>query len=67
MASITINISDDRLKTLQHIAQENGVSPEELLQASMEDWLSHPKSEFSQAAQYVLAKNAKLYQHIQAL
>ncbi|NJL62352.1 MAG: ribbon-helix-helix protein, CopG family [Methylacidiphilales bacterium] len=61
MASITINISDEQLKRLQQLAQESQVSPEDLLRASIEDWLACPKNEFTQAASYVLKKNAELY------
>ena len=60
MASITINIPDAQLQKLQQLAQENGISIEELLRASIEDWLSYPKSEFVEASSYVLKKNAQL-------
>ncbi len=64
MTAITINISDTRLKKLQQLANESGVSPEELLCASVEEWLSGSKDEFDQAASYVLKKNAELYQRL---
>nr|WP_254923681.1 hypothetical protein [Pseudanabaena sp. SR411] len=43
MASITINLPDEQLQKIQKLAQESQVSPEALLQASIEDWLSSPK------------------------
>jgi antitoxin FitA len=46
---------------LQDLAKVHRVSPEALLRASLEDWLSSPKPEFSNAANYVLKKNAELY------
>lgn len=61
MASITINIPDAQLQKLQQLAQESGISLEDLLSANIEDWLSYPKSEFVQASSYVLNKNAELY------
>ena len=61
MACITINISDEQLQKLQALAQENGISLEDLLRARIEDWLSQPTSEFAQAANYVLNKNTELY------
>ena len=64
MTAITINISDHCVGKLQQLAHENGVSPEELLCASVEEWLSGSKDEFSQAASYVLKKNAELYQRL---
>ncbi len=64
VASITINISDEQLQKLQTLAQENGISLEDLLRARIEDWLSQATSEFAQAANYVLKKNAELYRRL---
>ncbi|HEY9803550.1 MAG TPA: DNA-binding protein [Leptolyngbyaceae cyanobacterium] len=64
MAAITINITEEQLQKLQELAQNLGVSTEELLSASVEDLLNHPKIEFNQAANYVLRKNAELYRRL---
>lgn len=64
MASITINIPDEQLRMLQQLAQESHVSTEDLLRASIEDWLTSPKSEFDRVADYVLKKNAELYRRL---
>jgi antitoxin FitA len=64
MAAITINISDKWVGTLQQLANESGVSPEELLCASVEEWLSGSRDEFAQAASFVLQKNAELYRRL---
>ena len=64
MAYITINLSDEQLKKLQQLAQKNGVTAEDLLRSSVEDWLNHPKSDFAQASSYVLQKNAELYRRL---
>jgi predicted transcriptional regulator len=64
MASITINISDEQLQRLQQLAQEIDTSPEDLLCANIEDWLTCPNKEFAQAADYVLKKNAELYRRL---
>lgn len=64
MATITIQISDEQLQKLQQLAQESHISPEDLLRASIEDWLSYPKNEFTQAANYVLKKNTELYRSL---
>ncbi|KST61978.1 hypothetical protein [Mastigocoleus testarum] len=49
---------------IQELAQELSISPEELLRISLEEWLSHPQNNFSQAANYVLQKNADLYRRL---
>jgi hypothetical protein len=57
MTVININIPDEQLQQLQAMAQTNGISTEELLRTTIEDWLNYPKSDFEQAAKYVLKKN----------
>jgi predicted transcriptional regulator len=64
MASITVNISDEQFRRLQQLAHNSQVSPEDLLSASIEDWLVGPKNEFTQASSYVLKKNAELYRRL---
>ncbi|WP_313930858.1 DNA-binding protein [Nostoc sp. FACHB-133] len=64
VASITIDISDEQLQKLKTLAQESGISLEDLLRARIEDWLSQPTSEFAQATNYVLKKNAELYRRL---
>jgi predicted transcriptional regulator len=64
VASITINISDQQFQRVQQLAHKLGLSPEEWVRISIDDWLSHPKSEFSQASSYVLKKNTELYQRL---
>ncbi|MEH2331426.1 hypothetical protein [Nostoc sp.] len=38
-------MSDEQLRKLQALVQENGISLEDLLRARIEDWLSQPTSE----------------------
>jgi antitoxin FitA len=64
MASITVNISDEQLRKLKQLARENNISAEDLLRASIEDWLTYSKNEFTEAADYVLKKNAELYRRL---
>jgi hypothetical protein len=64
MAARTINITEQQLQKLQSLTQKLGISTEELLSASLEDLLNYQKSEFNQAASYVLRKNAELYQRL---
>jgi hypothetical protein len=64
VASITLDISDTQFQKLQDLATVHGVALEVLLKASLEDWINSQKSEFVDAANYVLAKNAELYQRL---
>jgi hypothetical protein len=64
MASITINLSDAGLAKLRELAREAKVAPEELVRASVEEWLNRPEDAFTRAAGYVLQKNAALYRRL---
>jgi len=46
------------------LARVHRVSPEALISANLESWLSSPSPEFMDAAKYVLKKNAELYQRL---
>ena len=56
-----LTISPEGARRLTDLADEAGVKPEEFLRASVEEWLSRPQISFSEAASYVLKKNADLY------
>jgi antitoxin FitA len=64
VAAITINIPDEQMQKLQVMAQESGISAEDLLRATIENWLNHSHDDFAQAASYVLKKNAELYRRL---
>ncbi len=64
MTSITLDLSDTQFQKLQDLATVHGIAIEVLLKASLEDWLSSQGSEFVDAANYVLRKNAELYQRL---
>ena len=64
MTSITIDLSDSQLQKLQKLAAVHDITPEVLLKVSLEDWLNSQKSEFVDAADYVLTKNAELYRRL---
>jgi antitoxin FitA len=64
MTSLTIKIPDKQLQQLQQLAQAQGISTEQLLQTQIEKWLNQPPDDFKQVADYVLSKNAQLYQRL---
>jgi antitoxin FitA len=64
MTSITIDLSENQIQELQKLADRHGVAIEVLLKASVEDWLNSQKTDFAEAADYVLAKNAELYRRL---
>jgi predicted transcriptional regulator len=64
MTTIEIPLSEDRLERLKALAQQAGVSPEELARASLEEWLARPREDFQAAAEHVLRKNEELYRRL---
>jgi antitoxin FitA len=64
MSPITIELADSQLQKLQEIASLHGISPEDLLRVTIGDWLSSPKEQFSDVANYVLKKNSELYKRL---
>jgi hypothetical protein len=64
MTTITSPLSEQQLERLKEMAEQVGVSPEELARASLEDWLNRPREDFHEAARYVLQKNAELYRRL---
>jgi hypothetical protein len=56
-----LTLSPESARRLTDLADVAGVQSEEFLRASVEKWLSRPQISFSEAASYVLRKNADLY------
>lgn len=64
MTSLTIELPDQQIQQLQQLAQSSGISPEQLLQTKIDHWLTQSDHNFTKAANYVLQKNAELYQSL---
>lgn len=64
MNKIVITIPDRHLLKLQEIAARLGISVEELLLMGVEELVTQPDTAFHQAVNYVLEKNAELYQRL---
>ena len=64
MTTITIALPDDRLRALEKLSNRLNISPEELVRANIEELLTHPEETLEQAFEYVLEKNAQLYQRL---
>jgi antitoxin FitA len=64
MNHITISLSDEHLVRLREQARQLRMEPEELARATVETWLERAEADFTQAAKYVLQKNADLYRRL---
>ncbi|MBL8103887.1 MAG: hypothetical protein JNM02_15245 [Anaerolineales bacterium] len=64
MTTLTINLSDERIKKLQELAERFHVAPEDLVRVSLEDLLTRPMDDFQKIVEYILNKNADLYKKL---
>lgn len=61
METLKIKLTDQTVARLEAAAERLGLTPEQLLEISLEEKLSRLDKDFLDAAQYVLEKNAELY------
>lgn len=64
MTTITIQVPSDRFLRLKEMADRLQITPEQLLQANVEDLLAQPEEAFQKALTDVLAKNSELYRRL---
>jgi antitoxin FitA len=64
MTTITVPIPDECLSRLTEVAAGLRVAPEDLVLVSIEELLARPEDSFRHALDYVLDKNAELYQRL---
>lgn len=64
MATITIEVPEERLKKLREAAALMGVSPEELVKRTMEEIVEIQDREFEAMLDYLLKKNEELLRRL---
>ena len=64
MEALEIKLTDQTVARLEAAAERLGLTPEQLLEISLEEKLSRLDKDFLDAAQYVLEKNAELYNRL---
>ena len=64
MKTLTINLPSRTADQVDEAARELGLTPEALVQASIEEKLERLHLSFDEAAQHVLDKNAELYRRL---
>jgi len=64
MTTFQLELTEDEVQQLERRAQQSGLTPEELLRKSVTAWLDQPAEDFTEAADYVLRKNAELYRRL---
>lgn len=64
MKTLTIELSDKTAERLESLADQLGMSLEELAQLSLDDQMKRLRQEYDEAAEQVLSKNAELYRRL---
>jgi len=64
MKTLTIQLSDETTDRLEALADQLGMSLEEIAQISIDDQLKRLDREYDEAAEEVLSKNAELYRRL---
>jgi hypothetical protein len=64
MVTITVEISEERFEALRELANYLKVSPEELARLHIENVVLEPDDAFKRASEYILEKNAELYERL---
>ena len=64
MSSVTVELPEAKLRKLRELSAQVGITPEELVRASIDELLSAPEEKFGKAADHVLRKNAELYRRL---
>jgi len=64
MTTFTVHLDESKAALLREKAEKYGLSPDQLVKASIEDFLAQPEQEFEAAAQRVLSKNKELYNRL---
>jgi predicted transcriptional regulator len=64
MKTLTIQLSDETADRLESLADQLGMSLEEVAQISIDDQLKRLNQEYGETAEEVLSKNAELYRRL---
>jgi hypothetical protein len=64
MTAVTVAFDEARLQRLHQAADRLGLSVEELVRLSVDEYLERRQEAVREAAEYVLTKNAELYRRL---
>ena len=64
MKELTVSVREEEFERLQGLANDLGVSLEELARVGLEDLLAQPDEALQQATKRVLEKNRELYRRL---
>jgi hypothetical protein len=64
MATLTISLSDEEMRRLEVRGKREGLTVEQMVRLSINDFIGQPDDAFHAAAKRVVEKNADLYRRL---
>lgn len=64
MTTVTIDISDEKIRRLEELGEREGLTMEQIAQLAIHDFIDQPDDAFRAAAKRVMEKNAELYRRL---
>ncbi len=64
MPTLTISLSDEEMRQLEELSAREGVTVEQIVRLSINDFIGLPDDAFRAAAKQVLKKNTELYRRL---
>ncbi|TKB84949.1 MAG: ribbon-helix-helix protein, CopG family [Nitrospira sp.] len=64
MATLTISFSDEEMRRLEELSAREGLTVEQIVRLSINDFIGLPDDAFRTAAKRVMEKNSELYRRL---
>ncbi len=64
MATLTISLSDEEMRRLEELSKREGLSVEQMVRLSINNFIGQSDESFLTAATRVMEKNANLYRRL---
>ena len=64
MTTVTVSLSDEEMRRLEELSKREGLTVEQMVRLSINDFIGQPDESFRTAARRVMEKNAELYRRL---
>lgn len=64
MATLTISLSDEKMRRLEALGKREGLTVEQMVRLSILDFIGQPDNAFHAVAKWVMEKNAEIYRRL---
>ena len=64
MATLTISLSDEKMRRLEALGKREGLTTEQIVRLALNDLISQPELTFRASAKRVMEENSELYRRL---